>query len=46
MPSSAEIGSLLSGKVDVIPFFTSVGLFIRLAAKKSGKAVVTIPWAK
>ena len=46
MPSSAEIGSLFTGKVDVIPFFTIVAPFIRGAAKKAGKEVVTIPWAK
>ncbi|MFQ5914583.1 MAG: ABC transporter substrate-binding protein [Nitrospinota bacterium] len=46
MPASAEIGSLLTGRVDVIPFFTIVAPFIKGAAKKTGKEVVTIPWAK
>jgi NitT/TauT family transport system substrate-binding protein len=46
MPASAEIGSLITGKVDVIPFFTIVAPFIQGAAKKNGKEVVTIPWAK
>ncbi|MBI2880007.1 MAG: ABC transporter substrate-binding protein [Candidatus Tectomicrobia bacterium] len=46
MPNSAMIGSLLTGKVDVIPFFTIVAPFVRAAAEKAGKEAVTIPWAK